>query len=158
MVRLKLISNKKSRLLLGCLNSTMVRLKRLKLDLTSLKIILSQFHYGSIKTFIIRLNSDLKYGLNSTMVRLKLKQHILNTYKKICLNSTMVRLKHDYDPNIVYSISESQFHYGSIKTIYRAIEVVKNITSQFHYGSIKTVNKTCRLFYFYFVSIPLWFD
>ena len=59
------------------------------------KIFVSQFHYGSIKTW--RLNVFPKVPL--------------------CLNSTMVRLKQKEDCMKKYSWFLSQFHYGSIKTL-----------------------------------------
>ncbi len=101
----------------------------------------------------------------------------------VCLNSTMVRLK--LEEKLVYShfYHESQFHYGSIKTIYLIthlfitakslnstmvrLKLVKvdeqnqsvPVQSQFHYGSIKTQEKTIKNFVNEsWVSIPLWFD
>ncbi len=54
----------------------------------------------------------------------------------------------------------SQFHYGSIKTMFEETGLIdKKVGSQFHYGSIKTLmswqqlkKKQSK------VSIPLWFD
>ena len=98
------------------LNSTMVRLKHKKETWNFSAAVLSQFHYGSIKTKLC------------TIISRKLKR----------LNSTMVRLKLSLCTTISRKLKLSQFHYGSIKT-----EIVKNIISmaflsQFHYGSIKT--------------------
>ncbi len=102
-------------------------------------------------------------GLNSTMVRLKLDGVYTNNgtlYKR--LNSTMVRLKRVITFGIFDTLEESQFHYGSIKTIIvsfyfffsarclnstmvrlkrvNGFDVYDNydFKSQFHYGSIKT--------------------
>ncbi len=56
---------------------------------------LSQFHYGSIKILCHSLGvAVIKWGLNSTMVRLKFQLLLaVITEHKCSLNSTMVRLK-----------------------------------------------------------------
>ena len=41
------------------------------------------------------------------------------------------------DDNFITEL-ESQFHYGSIKTLQDTITYIKSEQSQFHYGSIKT--------------------
>ena len=97
----------------------------------------SQFHYGSIKTvFVIRLNNEKRYSLNSTMVRLK---------------------QYNNSP-FIYFNNKSQFHYGSIKTNVVTIRSNYKYKSQFHYGSIKTVTLLDSAKQFNLVSIPLWFD
>ncbi len=56
----------------GCLNSTMVRLKPSNFFIIVCIFVESQFHYGSIKTK--KASDDYKskaFCLNSTMVRLK---------------------------------------------------------------------------------------
>ena len=54
----------------------------------------SQFHYGSIKTLpsLKDFTANI-FGLNSTMVRLKLREFSMKRYEWFRLNSTMVRLK-----------------------------------------------------------------
>ena len=53
---------------------------------------------------------------------------------------------------------ESQFHYGSIKTIRPKKVFPKLAPSQFHYGSIKTRETIKPLKISNGISIPLWFD
>ncbi len=120
------------------LNSTMVRLKRDKIEVKMRKSSKSQFHYGSIKT------QDEAFE---------------ETNDKGCLNSTMVRLKlFSYKLYSRYDF-ESQFHYGSIKTILINLSNHPSTKwSQFHYGSIKTVQWEVMKTIFTCVSIPLWFD
>ena len=56
-------------------------------------------------------------SLNSTMVRLKLKQNLVCwNEQRGGLNSTMVRLKLWLNASIKMIQKSSQFHYGSIKT------------------------------------------
>ncbi len=98
------------------------------------------------------------------------------------LNSTMVRLKLDTNGTIVSDPQMSQFHYGSIKTIhikqmlllpikclnstmvrlklvqYKVYHPWIEESSQFHYGSIKTKTDTGYEVINARVSIPLWFD
>jgi hypothetical protein len=84
--------------------------------LLGLERLMSQFHYGSIKTICMEKWQTTDMGLNSTMVRLKLWRNTLHSKKnrlsqfnygsikteiyEVCegnhlsLNSTMVRLKH----------------------------------------------------------------
>ncbi len=51
----------------------------------------------------------------------------------------MVRLKQKLLDKIYELENESQFHYGSIKTILQQMPFLsKRLQSQFHYGSIKT--------------------
>ncbi len=80
----------------------MVRLKPVGASFIFSIHILSQFHYGSIKT-------------NQNINNLKIG--------RVCLNSTMVRLKLN-GKTIKFRLgySESQFHYGSIKTLTNLIE------------------------------------
>ena len=81
---------------------------------------------------------------------------------------------------MVSSLDQSQFHYGSIKTILNSKKLAHFAMSQFHYGSIKTYSKSdflslCTMSQFHYgsiktadflslcstisrVSIPLWFD
>ncbi len=58
----------------------------------------------------------------------------------LSLNSTMVRLKQEIlQSTYGDDVKESQFHYGSIKTIIKyARKDEDKLASQFHYGSIKT--------------------
>ncbi len=122
-----------------------------------------------------------KTCLNSTMVRLKLLNSLPEDFQVIGLNSTMVRLKLVYFYRHDVTSSESQFHYGSIKTNlllqgwnygpqsqfhYGSIKTgniryrarVGNEQSQFHYGSIKTYLPAENGKIIDIVSIPLWFD
>ena len=71
----------------------MVRLKHTQHYYFSLAFKWSQFHYGSIKTN--KYDNTIVYnrGLNSTMVRLKLRKSPFTNKSAPCLNSTMVRLK-----------------------------------------------------------------
>ncbi len=74
----------------------------------------------------------------------RLKPSIKNNYTKTIdngLNSTMVRLKHGDGVILRLKFTrESQFHYGSIKTMFDNALVLRfHPESQFHYGSIKTV-------------------
>ena len=56
---------------IACLNSTMVRLKLIRIN-NKREYDKSQFHYGSIKTkYEWFKNKETFTGLNSTMVRLK---------------------------------------------------------------------------------------
>ncbi len=75
-------------------------------------------------------------SLNSTMVRLQQTCVRESNFSLFCLNSTMVRLQLGTICFLLFVISKSQFHYGSITTEYRTQN-----------GSIIKG-----------VSIPLWFD
>ncbi len=100
---------------------------------------MSQFHYGSIKTnysvfqFNREKTSQFHYGSIKTILTLLVTSFM------------------DFG---------SQFHYGSIKTkvaVNNARELY--ILSQFHYGSIKTVEFLVKnALHIVMVSIPLWFD
>ncbi len=72
----------------------------------------------------------------------------------------MVRLKPNINALNEFLELRSQFHYGSIKTISKAILLESELNpSQFHYGSIKTLTKTKKeRSKTMEVSIPLWFD
>ncbi len=62
MVRLKLATYVLKRLIEFSLNSTMVRLKLfVSLENDGLKLIESQFHYGSIKTTNLPINQNFSY-------------------------------------------------------------------------------------------------
>ena len=75
------------------LNSTMVRLKPKNIAAWQAAAVLSQFHYGSIKTKNFSFKGRVNKSLNSTMVRLKLKPYAFEPHFDLSLNSTMVRLK-----------------------------------------------------------------
>ncbi len=66
---------------------------------------------------------------------------------------TIYKVFHNYHESL-----KSQFHYGSIKTKSRCGSVREPVKSQFHYGSIKTGNKKIHFNTERNVSIPLWFD
>ena len=73
------------------------------------------------------------------MVRLKLTIPPKGGNGPLGLNSTMVRLKLkplDFSPT---ADELSQFHYGSIKTPLYHLFIGWSAPSQFHYGSIKTI-------------------
>ena len=72
------------------------------------------------------------------MVRLKLKYEWFKNKNDFGLNSTMVRLKLYTGFNKTCKMAESQFHYGSIKTMHWGFKEIKGSMSQFQYGSIKT--------------------
>ena len=168
-------------------NSTMVRFKLLAGFSLIIKFNKSQFHYGSIQTFLLLSFDNVAFpSHNSTMVRFKLDWSLVNfkplflghnstmvRFKlNICLpvltifrkshNSTMVRFKRNLFVGVFLSYETSQFHYGSIQTVFDKVEVKKcfsrhnstmvrfkqsrpkghlkaKIRSQFHYGSIQTV-------------------
>ena len=134
MVRLKLSLQPGKWRLRKYFNSTMVRLKQRRKRRQRFRSLQFQFHYGSIKTFVIWYISPNKFisiplwfdwnwqGLSKKTARLH-------------FNSTMVRLKQNHLVLVVVCI-QFQFHYGSIKTIWN---MVKCPISQF-------------------ISIPLWFD
>ena len=62
-------------------------------------------------------------------------------------------------PSILIILSAlSQFHYGSIKTVVKNIIFMAFLLSQFHYGSIKTRQTEASMAAKEIVSIPLWFD
>ena len=112
MVRLKFrfcLTLKKHRI---SFNSTMVRLKFITKLPEALSVVF-QFHYGSIKIFVINL-VYLAHCFNSTMVRLKSSIIFPRTRTKTRFNSTMVRLKQKLPQGQEYT-PPFQFHYGSIK-------------------------------------------
>ena len=91
-----------------------------------------------LKRMYLYSSQSPSFSLNSTMVRLKLSDSGDLEDVSICRNSTMVRLKPA--EFLIKHLTEngSQFHYGSIKTIYSPLKVSNGYMSQFHYGSIKT--------------------
>ena len=95
MVRLKLKYLIKCKNEFNSLNSTMVRLKHNRNSFTGMQAGGSQFHYGSIKTFMEVLPCKNKF---------KKSQFHYGSIKTIC---TAISKKLKF---------ESQFHYGSIKT------------------------------------------
>ena len=80
--------------MLLCLNSTMVRLKHTNGLIIKTHFRASQFHYGSIKTFLAKCKdlkakkSQFHYGSIKTL------KFWCDSDGLLGLNSTMVRLKH----------------------------------------------------------------
>ncbi len=97
MVRLQQWKNKYGERIVYCLNSTMVRLQLQKIENMILEEGLSQFHYGSITTFVLSYATVVAYeSLNSTMVRLQHKfRRLMGQAKPVS-----IPLWFDYNTNI----------------------------------------------------------
>ena len=78
----------------------------------------SQFHYGSIKTELKQLIGKVQFASQFHYGSIKTKTSNGNILKFWGLNSTMVRLKLKYLEVYIDNLLQSQFHYGSIKTQY----------------------------------------
>ncbi len=103
-------------------------------------------------------NAILTYGLNSTMVRLQpgtSHSHGFNPSRSQFHYGSITTL---FPIESLYRISKSQFHYGSITTFRSRIYLNSTSKSQFHYGSITTQALLSLTLTEYRVSIPLWFD
>ena len=92
------------------------------------------------------------------MVRLKLKLLLLNKQEQFTSQFHYGSIKTVYGMKRYSWFYKSQFHYGSIKTKLKETLKKHKIQSQFHYGSIKTDYSIKREYIWKEVSIPLWFD
>ena len=157
MVRLKVLFCCTRSSILYHFNSTMVRLKGLRM-LCNARCTLFQFHYGTIKSTPPLRPPALPAYFNSTMVRLKGERrvpgevrdfafqfHYGTIKRKNCMeltstpfnfNSTMVRLK-----------ESRTFAKGTNRHLF-----------QFHYGTIKSLLPFRLMGLFPYISIPLWYD
>ncbi len=103
----------------------MVRLQLIKYEAGMFLPQLSQFHYGSITTFL---------SLIITFIL------ILSQFHYGSITTSLSKLRDD-------AWRMSQFHYGSITTTVVSVCLRQGIYwSQFHYGSITTVKRASHKF------------